>query len=164
MYTGIFNFLRDLPHRVYSESDFVFETPSEVISHHQPIAPIHVPYPISWADEERDLTAWLGNELQNDAFNKLYDLINKVRKCKNNDIQRDWKLLQTSDHFYYMCTKYFADGDVHKYFNPYDSPYESYINFINVLNHLDNRCKRAADRDASLHFDGQVVGELQATN
>ncbi|MBN2519491.1 MAG: glycoside hydrolase family 57 protein, partial [Bacteroidales bacterium] len=79
--TGIFDFLRDLPHRVFSESDFVFETPGEVISHHQPVAPIHVPYPVSWADEERDLTAWLGNELQNDAFNKLYDLINKVKKC-----------------------------------------------------------------------------------
>ena len=135
--TGIFDFLRDLPYRVFSESNFVFETPSEVVEHHQPISSIHVPYPISWADEERDLTAWLGNELQDDAFDKLYQLQDKVKKCNDPGIEKDWKYLQTSDHFYYLCTKWFSDGDVHKYFNPYDTPYEAYTNYMNVLSDFE---------------------------
>jgi len=99
----------------------------------QPVSPIHVPYPTSWADEERDLTAWLGNELQDEAFNKLYELKTKVDRSGDPEIKRDWLYLQTSDHFYYMCTKWFSDGAVHKYFNPYGSPYEAFINFMNVL-------------------------------
>jgi hypothetical protein len=99
----------------------------------QPVSPIYVPYPISWADEERDLTAWLGNDLQDDAFNKLYEIEEKVKYCLDPAIQRDWKYLQTSDHFYYMCTKWFSDGDVHKYFNPYNTPYEAFINYMNIL-------------------------------
>jgi alpha-amylase len=137
--TGIFHFLKDLPRKLFALSNFEFLTPSEVIQKHQPIAPIHVPFPISWADEERDLTAWLGNELQNDAFNKLYELINKVEQIDDPDIQRDWKYLQTSDHFYYMCTKWFSDGDVHKYFNPYNSPYEAFINYMNILSDFEIR-------------------------
>ena len=92
-----------------------------------------MPEPISWADEERNLSAWLGNEIQDDAFESLYRLQTKINQCNNEELLRDWKYLQTSDHFYYMCTKYFADGDVHKYFNPYESPYEAFINFMNVL-------------------------------
>ena len=94
---------------------------------------IHVEDPISWADEERDLTAWLGNDLQDDAFDNLYALEEMVRNSKDPEIQKDWCFLQTSDHFYYMCTKWFSDGDVHKYFNPYGSPYEAYINYMNVI-------------------------------
>lgn len=131
--TGIFEFMRALPGRVLSHSNFEFLTPSEAAQKHQPIAPLHVPYPISWADEERDLTAWLGNEMQDEAFDNLYSLIDKVSKIDDPDIQRDWRHLQTSDHFYYMCTKWFSDGDVHKYFNPYDSPYEAFITFMNAF-------------------------------
>lgn len=131
--TGIFEFLKALPQRVFSNSNFEFLTPSEAAKKHQPIAPLHVPYPISWADEERDLTAWLGNEMQDDAFDNLYSLIEKINNINNPDIQRDWRYLQTSDHFYYMCTKWFSDGDVHKYFNPYDSPYDAFITFMNVF-------------------------------
>jgi len=131
--TGIFDFMRHLPQRVFSESKFEFLTPSEAADKHQPIAMMHVPNPISWADEERDLTAWLGNDLQDEAFDKLYSLIDKMNLVHNEELIRDWKYLQTSDHFYYMCTKWFSDGDVHKYFNPYDSPYEAFINFMNVL-------------------------------
>jgi alpha-amylase len=131
--TGIFDFLRALPGRVLSNSNFRFHTPNELSHMLQPVSPIYVPYPISWADEERDLTAWLGNDLQDDAFNKLYEIEEKVKNCNNSSIQKDWKYLQTSDHFYYMCTKWFSDGDVHKYFNPYNTPYEAFINYMNIL-------------------------------
>jgi alpha-amylase len=100
---------------------------------------------ISWADIERDLSAWLGNPMQTDALAELYKLESRVKSTNAPDIIEDWRKLQTSDHFYYMCTKYFADGDVHKYFNPYDSPYDSYINFMNILDNLDYRCSKAAD-------------------
>ena len=131
--TGIFDFMKALPARVFSHSNFTFNTPGELGDILQPVAEINVPFPISWADEERDLTAWLGNELQDDAFSKLYELENMVKENPDPRIQLDWKYLQTSDHFYYMCTKWFSDGDVHKYFNPYNTPYEAYINFMNVL-------------------------------
>lgn len=131
--TGIFEFLKVLPKYVFEHSNFTFNTPSELTEKLQPVAAVHVPHPISWADEERDLTAWLGNELQNDAFSTLYGLESKVRECKDEEILKDWKYLQTSDHFYYMCTKWFSDGDVHKYFNPYGTPYEAFINYMNVL-------------------------------
>jgi alpha-amylase len=131
--TGIFNFMRALPGQVFSHSNFSFKTPHEVSTECQPVAAIHVPTPISWADEERDLTAWLGNDLQDDAFDNLYELKEKVRQIDDFQIQVDWKYLQTSDHFYYMCTKWFSDGDVHKYFNPYGTPYDAFINYMNVL-------------------------------
>ncbi len=131
--TGIFEFIRALPARVFSHSDFSFNTPSELTEKLQPMSAIHVEDPISWADEERDLTAWLGNDLQDDAFDNLYALEEMVRNSNDPEIQKDWCYLQTSDHFYYMCTKWFSDGDVHKYFNPYGSPYEAYINYMNVL-------------------------------
>jgi len=143
--TGIFDFLRALPGRVFQETNFSFNTPSELSDLLQPVAAVHVPQPISWADEERDLTAWLGNDLQDEAFDKLYYYENMVRKCNDPLIQRDWKLLQTSDHFYYMCTKWFSDGDVHKYFNPYGSPYEAFINYMNVLSDFIIRVERCLD-------------------
>ncbi len=139
--TGIFEFMKALPGQVFANSNYGFYTPSELSEKLQPVAEIHVPYPISWADEERDLTAWLGNELQDDAFNHLYDLENIVKDTPDDQIQLDWKYLQTSDHFYYMCTKWFSDGDVHKYFNPYNTPYEAYINYMNVLSDFMIRLK-----------------------
>ena len=131
--TGIFDFMRALPGKVFSETDFSFATPSELGKRLQAVSQIHVPNEISWADEERDLTAWLGNDLQDEAFDKLYELEEKVKMCDDTQIQHDWLYLQTSDHFYYMCTKWFSDGDVHKYFNPYGSPYDAFINYMNVL-------------------------------
>ncbi len=143
--TGIFAFLQALPRMVFNNSDYSFSTPSEIIANTSPIATIDVPQPISWADEERDLSAWLGNELQDEAFKHLYQLYDRVQETDSAKIKRDWLYLQTSDHFYYMCTKWFSDGDVHKYFNPYESPYEAFINFMNVLSdfiiRLD-RCKK----------------------
>jgi alpha-amylase len=131
--TGIFEFLKALPNAVFKYSNFTFSTPSEVVAKLDPVGAIQVPYPISWADEERDLTAWLGNELQDEAFNNLYKHYDRVKELNDPEIWKDWLYLQTSDHFYYMCTKWFSDGDVHKYFNPYDSPYEAFVNFMNIL-------------------------------
>jgi len=131
--SGIFEFMRALPNAVFNGSDFGFSTPSEVLKGAKMISTIHVPTPISWADEERDLTAWLGNDLQDEAFGKLYELEGKVKQIDDAEIQRDWVYLQTSDHFYYMCTKFFSDGDIHAYFSPYDSPYDAFINYMNVL-------------------------------
>ncbi len=131
--TGIFEFLKALPNEVFRNSNFTFSTPSEIIKSTEPVGAIHVPHPISWADEERDLTAWLGNELQDEAFAELYKLYDAVKKRDDPQTWKDWLYLQTSDHFYYMCTKWFSDGDVHKYFNPYASPYEAFVNFMNVL-------------------------------
>ena len=131
--TGIFQFLKHLPAAVLSQTDFEFCTPSEVCKKHQPVAPLHVPYAISWADEERDVSAWIGNELQNEAFGKLYEAREKVLKTGDASLLSDFYKLQESDHFYYMCTKFFSDGAVHKYFNPYDTPYEAFINYMNVL-------------------------------
>ncbi len=142
--TGIFDFLRALPGRVFSHSNYTFNTPSEVSNELQPVAPIHVPYPISWADEERDLTAWLGNELQDDAFDRVYAIEHLVKQAGNEHLLRDWRFLQTSDHFYYMCTKWFSDGDVHKYFNPYGSPYDAYINYMNILSDFIARIETAS--------------------
>lgn len=131
--TGIFEFMRALPRAVFEQSDYTFHTPREVAQLLQPVSALHVEYPISWADEERDLTAWLGNELQDEAFRNLNSLAERVGAIKDEQIHKDWLYLQTSDHFYYMCTKWFSDGDVHRYFNPYESPYEAFVNYMNVL-------------------------------
>lgn len=131
--TGIFEFIASLPEQVFASTDFEFLTPKEAAAKHQPIAPLHVPYPISWADEERDLTAWLGNELQNEAFEELYKTRTKVNALKDGALLHDFDCLQASDHFYYMSTKLFSDGVVHQYFTPYDTPYEAFINYMNVL-------------------------------
>lgn len=140
--TGIFDFFKALPEAVLSRTDFQFCTPSEVARKYEPVAALDVPFPISWADEERDTTAWLGNELQNEAFNKLYALSDRVLAAEDESITRDWLKLQESDHFYYMCTKFFSDGMVHNYFNPYDTPYEAFINYMNVLSDFALRVEK----------------------
>jgi alpha-amylase len=142
--TGIFDFMRHLPEQILKYPDNDFKTPSEIVQCYEAVDTIDVPHLISWADIERDLSAWLGNAMQSNAIHELYRLEKKIKKAGDEKIIADWRKLQTSDHFYYMCTKYFADGDVHKYFNPYDSPYDSYINFMNVLDNLQNRCSRQA--------------------
>ena len=138
--TGIFDFMRHLPDEILKHPDNNFKTPSEVVAAYEPLDVVDVPHVISWADTERDLSAWLGNPMQSNAIHELYRLEKKIKRANDAQILSDWRKLQVSDHFYYMCTKYFADGDVHKYFNPYDSPYDSYINFMNVLDHLQKRC------------------------
>lgn len=148
--TGIFEFMKHLPETVFKYSHYSFSTPSEVLSKIAPVGKIHVPIPISWADEERDLTAWLGNDLQDEAFDRLYELEKLVNTIDDEEIQRDWRFLQTSDHFYYMCTKFFSDGDIHAYFSPYDSPYDAFINYMNVLSDFMLRLKeKSSNQEAS---------------
>ena len=132
--TGIFDFLTHLPKTVLSNTDFQFFTPSEVVKNNQPVSAVHVPYPISWANEERDLTAWLGNYLQDEAYNKLYKLRDTVHRINDKQLNQDWKFLQASDHFHYMCTKFFTNSNTHTYFSPYKTPYDAFINYMNVLN------------------------------
>lgn len=132
--TGIFDFMKALPGQILKSGKYNFAKPSELGEKLQPVGAIHVPYPISWADEERDVTAWLGNDLQDEAFGKLYAMEETIKNCTDPYLLKVWSYLQTSDHFYYMCTKWFSDGDVHKYFNPYGTPYEAFINYMNVLN------------------------------
>lgn len=143
--TGIFDFLYHLPEEVFNKHpDLDWRTVSEVVEKYVPAGEYDVPSATSWADTERDLSAWLGNAMQTNALSELHRLEARMLKCPDSDIVSDWRKLQTSDHFYYMCTKYFADGDVHKYFNPYESPYDSHINFMNVLDNLRARLEQAA--------------------
>ena len=131
--TGIFDFVKALPGALLATGELEFATVSEAAKKLQPVAVLHCPYAMSWADEERDVTAWLGNDLQNEAFKKLYVLAPVVKKAKNKDFEFVWHFMQNSDHFYYMATKWLSDGDVHSYFNPYGSAYEAFINYMNVL-------------------------------
>jgi len=140
--SGIFDFLYHLPAAILKNTPFKFMTPSQVAVNLQPVAAINIPIPISWADEERDLTAWQGNELQTAALEKLYELTEKVNKCDDEQIKKDWTYLQASDHLYYMCTKFFSDGIVHAYFNPYSTPYEAFMNYMNVLSDFEIRINR----------------------
>ena len=141
--TGIFDFMKYLPAAVLADGEFEFVTPARAARKHKPVAPLCIPDAISWADEERDTSAWLGNELQNEAFNKLYSLSEKLAILNDAELWSDFGHLQESDHFYYMCTKYFSDGAVHKYFNPYDTPVEAFINYMNVLSDFMLRVDQA---------------------
>ena len=141
--TGIFDFMKALPAALLATGEVEFATVSEASKKLQPVAVLHCPYAMSWADEERDVTAWLGNELQNEAFSKLYALKDKVKSLKNADFEYVWNFMQTSDHFYYMATKWLSDGDVHSYFNPYGSSYEAFINYMNVLSDFEIEVEKA---------------------
>ena len=141
--TGIFDFMKALPAAILAQGDMKFATVSEAAKASQPIGVLHCPHVMSWADEERDITAWLGNELQNEAFSKLYGLKDKVKALKSADFEYVWNFMQTSDHFYYMATKWLSDGDVHSYFNPYGSSYEAFINYMNVLADFEIEVEKA---------------------
>jgi alpha-amylase len=131
--TGIFDFMWALPEYLLSHTGFKFNTPSQVVDMYPVRDKLDVHNYVSWADTERDLSAWKGNNLQDDALESVFKLEEKVYRTKDEGLIETWQALLTSDHFYYMCTKWFSDGDVHKYFNPYQSPYEAYINYQNVL-------------------------------
>lgn len=137
--TGIFNFLRHLPDEIYKNPDNDFITPSEAIERYEAVSELDVHNFMSWADVERDLSAWLSNAMQHDALQSVYLLEKDALATGNARIIEDWRRLQTSDHFYYMCTKWFNDGDVHKYFNPYNTPYEAFIAYMNALQDLKLR-------------------------
>lgn len=143
--SGIFEFMKALPGVAISGGGFEFVTPAQAVLKHKTVGTLEVPDPISWADEEKDLSAWLGNELQNEAYQKLYSLTEKLGLINDEDLWADFGHLQESDHFYYMCTKFFSDGAVHKYFNPYDTPYEAFINYMNVLSDFMIRVDQALE-------------------
>ena len=147
--TGIFDFMKALPATALASGKLEFATVSETAKKYQPVSVLHCPHVMSWADEERDITAWLGNELQNEAFSKLYALKDKILKLKNTDYDYVWNFLQTSDHFYYMATKWLSDGDVHSYFNPYDSAYDAFINYMNVLSDFQIEVEKALESKRS---------------
>ena len=157
--SGIFDFMRELPAAVIKDGTFNFVTPSEATKKYKAVSDIAVDDPISWADEERDLTAWLGNELQNEAFKKVYAMTEKLSIVNDPELWEDFGHLQESDHFYYMCTKFFSDGEVHKYFNPYDTPYEAFINYMNVISDFQIRLD---EKRAALDVRETVAEELGA--
>jgi alpha-amylase len=146
--TGIFDFIDHLPGEILKNPDFNFKTPSEVIDTY----PVRDTYDVhnftSWADTERDLSAWLSNSMQKEAMKRIYSLENDVLNSGNSGLIHTWERLQTSDHFYYMCTKFWSDGDVHKYFSPYDSPYDAYLYYMNVYSDLECRVKEAVKTQA----------------
>jgi alpha-amylase len=138
--SGIFEFLKALPNCA-EKRGISFKTPSEVVSSQDAVDSIYVTYPISWADEERDTSAWLGNRLQKDAVAKLYSVGERVRLSRDRRLMQDWIYLQSSDHFYYMSTKHSSDGAVHSHFSPYDSPFDAFTNYMNVLGDFIDRVK-----------------------
>ncbi|MBO4263725.1 MAG: alpha-amylase, partial [Bacteroidales bacterium] len=144
---GIFDFMRALPGVALRTKELDFKTPSELARRLKPVGELAVPEAISWADEERDMSAWLGNELQQDAFNKLYSLPERLALLNDTELWADFGRLQESDHLYYMCTKFFSDGEIHKRFNPYDTPYEAFINFMNVLSDFMIRTEYAEQQN-----------------
>jgi len=148
--TGIFHFMEKLP-EVLKHHNIGFRTPSETIKHCEQHGVYDVPHFLSWADMERDLSAWLENDLQHSALEELArveGMLHPHKHKKDAHIKQlvdDFRKLQTSDHLYYMCTKYWSDGDVHKYFSPYDSPYEAYICFMNAMRVLQSKVKALSD-------------------
>lgn len=131
--TGIFEFLEHLPEEVMKYDGWDFCTPSEAVDRYQPRSAMDFPRLTSWADLERDLSAWRGNRIQAAALGRIYSYSKSLLNAGDREALHLWRLLQTSDHFYYMCTKMFEDGDVHAYFSPYESPYDAFIYFMNIL-------------------------------
>jgi alpha-amylase len=131
--TGIFDFFKSFVAKWLDNPANTFYTVSDACEVFEPADEIDCPYTVTWADAERDLTAWLGNDMQQEAMRHIYALEDDVLRSKDQDLIADWRKLTTSDHPYYMCTKWFTDGDVHAYFSPYDSPYEAFLYFMNAL-------------------------------
>ncbi len=134
--TGIFDFLSHLPQEWLKNEHHTFMTVSEAADAFEPVDVVDTPNTVTWADTERDLSAWLGNSMQTGSIQALYGLEDKVLATSDLGLIEDWRRLTTSDHFYYMCTKYFNDGDIHAYFSPYETPYEAYMNFMNAYHDI----------------------------
>ncbi len=137
--SGIFNFLYHLPEQWLKTPGNTFMTVSETIDTFDAKDRVDMPYTVTWADTERDLSAWLGNGMQQQAIHALYDMHQKILDTNDLSLIEDYRRLQTSDHFYYMCTKWFNDGDIHAYFSPYENPYDAFIAFMNAYHDLKFR-------------------------
>lgn len=136
---GIFEFLEYLPQAIFSKKGFKFLTPSDLINRLPPRTQYKVPKTTSWADTSRDVSAWLNNNMQQEIARKLYQLHHKVTHKRSKKLLDTWRKLQTSDHLYYMSTKGNEDGKVHDYFGPFDSPYDAYIAFKNILRDFEEQ-------------------------
>ncbi len=136
--TGIFGFFEKLPEYLVKDG-LRFRTPSEVIVSHEPSEELDVPSSISWADEERDVSAWTHNDMQQNALSEIFKVEEAVKAAGDEQLLNDWRMLTTSDHFYYMSTKKMNDGMVHNYFSPYATPYDSFISYMNIMNDLVHR-------------------------
>jgi alpha-amylase len=139
--TGIFDFMRHLPTHVLKHPDNEFLTPSQVVDKFEPAGDVDVPHMTSWVQDERDLSVWLGNAMQSNALHELYKLEGPVKEKADPVLLDDWRKLTTSDHFYYMATKHWADAEAQRYFSPYESPYDAYINFMNILDNVQSRLR-----------------------
>ena len=155
--TGIFDFMKVLPRELLAHPDTTFKTPSETIADYDTVGEFDVPEILTWADTDRDLSAWTGNDIQRDAIRAIYSIEDDVIKTEDEELIETWRKLQTSDHFYYMCTKYFNDGDVHAYFSPYESPYDAYIAFMNALSDLQLRVTYAVSKSEKHRQDVVAV-------
>lgn len=155
--TGIFDFLDYLPGEILKHRDFDFKTPSEVIASYPARDTYDAHSFTSWADTERDLSAWLSNSMQHEAINQIYSLEEVVMASRDPEALKIWERLQTSDHYYYMCTKFWNDGDVHKYFSPFDSPYDAYMYFMNVFSDLECRLKDLKQEETSNIFQQDQI-------
>ncbi len=158
--TGIFEFFKAFVELTIQQSHFKFTTPSNAAASLQPVSAAHVPLPTSWADEERDLSAWLGNEMQNEAIDKLYQLIPIVNQCQDEALLKDWQYLQASDHFYFMSTKFFSSGISKVYQNPYDTPYDAFINYMNILSDFTIRLKDSVYKNKQESLTDKLRQEL----
>lgn len=132
--TGIFDFFEDFVGR-WLDAGNNFMTVSQA-AELPAVDRLSAPETVTWADNERDLTAWLGNRMQQEAMRFIYELEDDILRSHDDDLMADWRKLQTSDHSYYMCTKWWSDGDVHSYFSPYDSPYDAFMYYMNALRDL----------------------------
>jgi len=139
--TGIFEFLKHLPGEVLKHDNLDFATVSEAVERYDPVGDIDSPWAISWADEDRNVSTWLGNNMQIACFNELKDIGRKLKRKGDRDLLYIWRLLQTSDHLYYISTKGFEDGNVHAYFSPYDIPYDGFVNYMNILQDLKEKAE-----------------------
>ena len=144
--TGIFDFMQALPQQVFNSQQLQFGTPSEVVAQNKPVAAIHVPLPISWIDEERALTRWTVNDLQRDAFDKLYNLQIPLRS-KNQTLQEAYMAMQDCSNFYYMNMGNLAVDMTNKYTNPYGSAYQAYINYMNIISDMQIRTGKTRKKD-----------------
>lgn len=160
--TGIFEFLRYLPEHILKRSDWEFLTPSQVIQKYPVRSELHYGRDVSWADTERDTSAWNGNEMQNSALFRIYKLGQKVKKRNNSAILKTWRRFLTSDHFYYMCTKFFADGDVHAYFSPFKSPYHAFLSYMAIIEDFELYLEAKKSRKLLVGSQGRIHAETRS--
>ena len=141
--------MEEMPGAILGHPRFAFRTPSQVADAERATEELEIPHPVSWADAERDLSAWLGNAMQRAAHEALYDLYDDVRRAAERgqgELLERWRKLSTSDHVYYMCTKGSSDGEVHAHFSPYEGPHEAYVMFMNVVDDLARRARAEGRR------------------